>query len=73
MTARPQLRVLFFDVFGTCVGQRTPVADELSKAAKEALENDEINSDVRNKLESMVRASNVKLCWEDKLIDLAVV
>lgn len=32
MTAVNQVRVLFFDVYGTCVQQRKPVADELSKA-----------------------------------------
>ncbi|MCJ1334160.1 hypothetical protein MMC10_010867 [Thelotrema lepadinum] len=51
MTTAPQLRVLFFDVFGTCVAQRTPVADELWKAAKEALESDasSMSSEVRDK------------------------
>lgn len=56
MTATPQLRVLFFDVFGTCVAQRTPVADELWKAAREALESDVslISSEVRTKATKMV-------------------
>ena len=51
MATIPQLRVLFFDVFGTCVAQRTPVADELWKAAREALESEvsSISSDVRTK------------------------
>lgn len=49
------LRVLFFDVFGTCVAQRTPVADELYKAAKEALEsNSSISSEVRTNATKMV-------------------
>ena len=56
MTARPQLRVLFFDTFGTSVAQRAPVADELWRAAKEALESDSstIDSDVRAKARQMV-------------------
>ncbi|PMD48917.1 HAD-like protein [Hyaloscypha variabilis F] len=47
----PQLRVLFFDVFGTCVAQRPSVADELWRAAREALESDVslISSEVRTK------------------------
>ncbi|KAE8447025.1 hypothetical protein EG329_011159 [Mollisiaceae sp. DMI_Dod_QoI] len=55
MTATPQLRVLFFDVFGTCVAQRKPVADELWTAAREALESDvsSITSDVRTKATEM--------------------
>lgn len=55
MTARQPLRVLFFDVFGTCVQQRPPVADELWKAANEALEsNASINDEVRAKATEMV-------------------
>ncbi|KAI1616585.1 HAD-like domain-containing protein [Exophiala viscosa] len=55
MTSRPQLRVLFFDVFGTCVAQRKPVADALWRAAKEALESDTslVNSEVRAKATKM--------------------
>jgi len=55
MTAPPQLRVLFFDVFGTCVAQRTPVADELWRAAREALESDvsSMSSEVRTKAMEM--------------------
>ncbi|KAL9085041.1 MAG: hypothetical protein Q9165_007782 [Trypethelium subeluteriae] len=55
MTATPHLRVLFFDVFGTCVAQRTPVADELWRAAKDALESDvsSISSEVRTKATKM--------------------
>ncbi|RDW57288.1 hypothetical protein BP5796_12738 [Coleophoma crateriformis] len=55
MTATPKLRVLFFDVFGTCVAQWTPVADELWKAAQEALESDVslISSEVRTKATEM--------------------
>ncbi|TVY92316.1 (S)-2-haloacid dehalogenase [Lachnellula willkommii] len=55
MTTTPQLRVLFFDVFGTCVAQRKPVADELWKAAQEALESDvsSISSKVRTKAKEM--------------------
>lgn len=56
MTTRPKLRVLFFDVFGTCVAQRDPVAKELSKAAEEALASDvsSIDDEVRNKATKMV-------------------
>jgi 2-haloacid dehalogenase len=56
MTTPPQLRVLFFDVFGTYVAQRTPVADELWRAAQEALESDSssINPEVRAKASKMV-------------------
>ncbi|KAL9070169.1 MAG: hypothetical protein Q9157_005902 [Trypethelium eluteriae] len=55
MTTTPKLRVLFFDVFGTCVAQRTPVADELWRAAREALESDvsSISSEVRTKATKM--------------------
>ncbi|KAK5127792.1 hypothetical protein LTR85_004908 [Meristemomyces frigidus] len=55
MTPVPQLRVLFFDVFGTCVAQRTPVADELSRAAREALESDaaSMSGEVRSKALAM--------------------
>ena len=56
MTARPQLRVLFFDVFDTCVGQQTQVADELFGAAQGALQSatTSINSDVRENATKMV-------------------
>ncbi len=56
MTTTPPLRVLFFDVFGTCVAQRDPVADELSKAAKDALESDAspMNHEVRSSATKMV-------------------
>jgi len=55
MTAAPRLRVLFFDVFGTCVAQRTPVADELWRAAREALESDgsSISGEVRTRATTM--------------------
>ncbi|KAJ9604826.1 hypothetical protein H2200_010941 [Cladophialophora chaetospira] len=55
MATRPPLRVLFFDVFGTTVAQRTPVADELWRAAKEALESDKsaISDEVRSKATKM--------------------
>lgn len=55
----PQLRVLFFDVFGTCVAQRQTVAEELQKAAQEALESNDssIRDDVRAKVMEMVRFS----------------
>ncbi|KAK4939619.1 hypothetical protein LTR10_020119 [Elasticomyces elasticus] len=55
MTTRPQLQVLFFDVFGTCAAQRTPVADTLSRAAIEALESDtsSVSSEVRSKAMKM--------------------
>jgi len=57
MTTTPQLRVLFFDVFGTCVAQRAPVGDELWKAAQEALKSDvsSISGDIRVKTADMVR------------------
>ncbi|KUJ06288.1 HAD-like protein [Mollisia scopiformis] len=74
MATTLQLRVLFFDVFGTCVAQRTPVADELWKATREALESDEssISSEVRTKAaemewnkegEKFVRESNGTVDW----------
>ncbi|KAI9725102.1 MAG: hypothetical protein M1828_003443 [Chrysothrix sp. TS-e1954] len=55
MTTRPQLRVLFFDVFGTCVAQRTPLADDLWTAARVALESgaSSISSEVRTKANEM--------------------
>ena len=61
MTTTPQLRVLFFDVFGTCVAQRTPVADELWGAAQKALESDvsSISSEVRTKATNMVCSSQL--------------
>lgn len=53
---RPQLRVLFFDVFGTCVAQRPTVAKELYNAAQEALEskNSSVSDAVRSKAMEMV-------------------
>jgi 2-haloacid dehalogenase len=56
MSTPAQLRVLFFDVFGTCVAQRTPVADELWRAAQETLDSDtsSINPEVRTKASKMV-------------------
>jgi 2-haloacid dehalogenase len=56
MTTAPQLRVLFFDVFGTCVAQFNSVADELWKAAQEALKSDmsSMSSEVRTKAMEMV-------------------
>lgn len=61
-TPPPHLRVLFFDVFGTCVAQRTPVADELWRAAREALESDvsSIGSEVRTKATEMVCPGRVE-------------
>lgn len=63
------VKVLFFDVFGTCVQQRTPVADELSKAAKEALNEGGIDDGVRKKAEGMVW--KFQLCA--KVVKMAVV
>lgn len=56
MTSTPQLRVLFFDTFGTTVAQLTPVADELWKAAQEALESNEssVSNEVRTRAANMV-------------------
>lgn len=75
MTTRPQLRVLFFDVFGTCVAQRAPVADELWRAAKEALESDtsSISSEVRSKATNMVCSSRLCPYPKHKLIHFAVI
>lgn len=75
MTATPQLRVLFFDVFGTCVAQRTPVADELWRAAGEALASDvsSINSDVRIKAANMVCPSQLSIHLKYQLIYFAVI
>jgi 2-haloacid dehalogenase len=72
MATTPQLRVLFFDVFGTCVAQRTPVADELWKAAQEALESDvsSISSEVRAKATDMVCYSRLSTRIKYKLIPL---
>ena len=55
MANTPQLRVLFFDVFGTCVAQNGPVADELWRATREALGSDvsSLSSNVRAKAEEM--------------------
>lgn len=52
----PNLKVLFFDTFGTTVAQRTPVADALFSAAQEALasENSSISDEVRRRADSMV-------------------
>lgn len=54
--AKPQLRVLFFDTFGTVVAQRKPVADELWKAAQNALQSNtsSISGEVRAKAMKMV-------------------
>jgi 2-haloacid dehalogenase len=56
MAIPPQIRVLFFDTFETCVAQRTPVADELSRAARETLDSDvaSISSEVRTKATEML-------------------
>jgi len=56
MVATPKLRVLFFDTFGTSVAQRKPVADELWRAAREALASDtsSIDREVRAKATEMV-------------------
>ena len=51
---RPGIKVLFFDVFGTCVQQRKPVADELHNATREALKSAELDKGVRTKAEGMV-------------------
>ena len=58
METTSPLRVLF-DVVGTCVAQGAPVADELWRAAREALESDmlSINREVRAKATEMVYAS----------------
>jgi hypothetical protein len=75
MTTTAQLRVLFFDVFGTCVAQRKPVADELSRAAREALESDvsSISSEVRIKAMEMVYPSQLSIHLIYKLIHLAAI
>jgi hypothetical protein len=59
--AKPQLRVLFFDTFGTVLAQRKPVADELWRAAQEALKSNasSINSEVRAKATKMVCPSKL--------------
>jgi len=76
MTPPPKLRVLFFDVFGTCVGQRTPVADELWKAAQEALKSDSssMSSEVRTKATNMVcpSQSRMLITIERKLISMFI-
>ena len=63
MAARQQLKVLFFDVFGTCVSQNPSVADELSKATREALESDSssMSDEVRSKAEKMVCLTNISI------------
>jgi hypothetical protein len=75
MATTPQLRVLFFDVFVTCVAQRTPVADELWRAAREALESDvsSISSEVRTKATKMVCPSQLSTPIKYKLISFAVI
>jgi hypothetical protein len=75
MINTPQLRVLFFDIFGTCVAQRTPVADELWRAAREALESDvsSISSEVRTKATNMVCPSQLSTPIKYKLISFAVI
>ena len=57
MAATPKLRILFFDVFGTCVSQSPSVADELFKATREALESSSssMSGEVRANAEKMVR------------------
>lgn len=60
MTTKPQIRVLFFDVFGTCVMQRKPVADELWRATQEALESTTaaLSEEVRAKASKLVKETN---------------
>ncbi|KAK5117286.1 hypothetical protein LTR62_005903 [Meristemomyces frigidus] len=55
MSSVPPLRVLFLDVFGTTVAQIPPVADELCRAAKEALDSktSSISGQVRSKAMQM--------------------
>ncbi|KAF7194252.1 (S)-2-haloacid dehalogenase 4A [Pseudocercospora fuligena] len=55
MQPPPDLKVLFFDVFGTCVNQTTSIAGELSQAAKEALESNDssITEEIREKASKM--------------------
>ncbi|KAK4504294.1 hypothetical protein PRZ48_005210 [Zasmidium cellare] len=57
---RPGIKVLFFDVFGTCVQQRKPVADELFSAAREALGREGVDANVRERAEGMT--------WEDWVV-----
>ena len=74
MTTTKQLRVLFFDVFGTCVAQRTPVADELWRAAQEALKSDmsSIRGEIRDKATKMVCLSQL-IIINQKLISFIVI
>lgn len=50
------MRVLFFDVFGTSVEQRTPVADALWEAVRKALwaDGSSMNGGIRAKVQKMV-------------------
>jgi hypothetical protein len=61
--ATPKLRVLFFDTFGTVLAQRKPVADELWRAAQQALESNtsSISSEVRAKASKMVCFSKLNI------------
>lgn len=55
MATIPDLKVLFFDVFGTCVMQRKPVADLLHNATQKSLESSSsISAEVRDKASKIV-------------------
>ena len=72
MSTTPKLRVLFFDVFGTCVRQREPVGNALWTAAREALESDvsTISSEVRAKAKEMVSLNWLSIHLNYRLIFL---
>lgn len=67
MQPSSNLKVLFFDVFGTCVNQTTSIADELSQAAKEVLESTDssITEDIREKASKMVGVKQPFLAHTD--------
>lgn len=58
MSKLDSVRVLFFDVFGTCVDWRTSVTNALHMAAKEALSDGHVDEGVKQKATSMVSAAN---------------
>lgn len=51
-----KLRVLFFDVFGTCVAQLPPIASELQAAAATVLQSNyaSVPGEIRRRAEQMV-------------------
>ena len=61
----PQVKIIFFDVFGTCVSQIPPVADELHSATQDTLKTSSmIGEDIRKHAEQMAPADWIDFATE---------